>query len=795
MFNNYIKIAFRNLVNHKVYTSINILGFAVGLAACLLIYQFISYEFSFDRFHSKGEQIYRLNEIQSFGGIEPQHVALSMYPMGPTMKDDFPEVINFTRVATGPTLLQYQETRIMLDEAIRVDPAFFEMFDFQLIYGDRNTLLNKTNSAVLTESSALKLFNSTDVIGKTVLVRDKAFEVTGIMQNVPQNSHLQFDVIYNFEPENDELWMDNWGGNWLVTYLQLAPNADVNALNSKFKPYLERHIGPGATDYYELYLQQLFDVHLGSANVTHDYRNWKKFDRTYNYIFGILAIFVLAIASINFMNLSTARAANRAKEVGIRKTIGAFRSQLIRQFLGESLIFSLISLCLAVAIAELCLPQLNSIIDRELTISVLTKPDLMASLLAVTVLAGLLSGIYPAIFLSSFKPVKVLKGSAGVNITDTGKQSPLRNILVVSQFTIAIVFIIGTILTIQQLNFMRAKNPGFNREQVLLIDMNTTANKKYDVLKREFRNLGGVKDVTGSMQRLGNNIHQMGIRIATVDSLTGMSPSQLSVDYNYLSFYEIELAEGRAFSEEYSTERQSAFIINETLAEKLGWDSPLGKSLRLGGDDSLGTIIGVVKDFNFNSMHHKIESLVLNVRDWGYSEMSVKVLPENMTETIAALQQKWNRIVPDHPFQYSFLDEHFEQLYRSDKQVTEIVGIIAALAIFIACLGLFGLSTIITKQRTKEISIRKVLGASVPSLCLMLSKHFVLLTGIANLIAWPLAYVILSRWLENFAYRVEINWWIFAIAGTAVLVISLITVSWQAIKAALANPVKSLRYE
>ncbi|MCB0287036.1 MAG: ABC transporter permease [Calditrichaeota bacterium] len=711
------------------------------------------------------------------------------------MKDDFPEVINFTRVATGPTLLQYQETRIMLDEAIRVDPAFFEMFDFQLIYGDRNTLLNKTNSAVLTESSALKLFNSTDVIGKTVLVRDKAFEVTGIMQNVPQNSHLQFDVIYNFEPENDELWMDNWGGNWLVTYLQLAPNADVNALNSKFKPYLERHIGPGATDYYELYLQQLFDVHLGSANVTHDYRNWKKFDRTYNYIFGILAIFVLAIASINFMNLSTARAANRAREVGIRKTIGAFRSQLIRQFLGESLIFSLISLCLAVAIAELCLPQLNSIIDRELTISVLTKPDLMASLLAVTVLAGLLSGIYPAIFLSSFKPVKVLKGSAGVNTTDTGKQSPLRNILVVSQFTIAIVFIIGTILTIQQLNFMRAKNPGFNREQVLLIDMNTTANKKYDVLKREFRNLGGVKDVTGSMQRLGNNIHQMGIRIATVDSLTGMSPSQLSVDYNYLSFYEIELAEGRAFSEEYSTERQSAFIINETLAEKLGWDSPLGKSLRLGGDDSLGTIIGVVKDFNFNSMHHKIESLVLNVRDWGYSEMSVKVLPENMTETIAALQQKWNRIVPDHPFQYSFLDEHFEQLYRSDKQVTEIVGIIAALAIFIACLGLFGLSTIITKQRTKEISIRKVLGASVPSLCLMLSKHFVLLTGIANLIAWPLAYVILSRWLENFAYRVEINWWIFAIAGTAVLVISLITVSWQAIKAALANPVKSLRYE
>ncbi|MEZ4762645.1 MAG: ABC transporter permease [Calditrichia bacterium] len=742
MFNNYIKIAFRNLVNHKVYTSINILGFAVGLAACLLIYQFISYEFSFDRFHSKGEQIYRLNEIQSFGGIEPQHVALSMYPMGPTMKDDFPEVINFTRVATGPTLLQYQETRIMLDEAIRVDPAFFEMFDFQLIYGDRNTLLNKTNSAVLTESSALKLFNSTDVIGKTVLVRDKAFEVTGIMQNVPQNSHLQFDVIYNFEPENDELWMDNWGGNWLVTYLQLAPNADVNALNSKFKPHLERHIGPGATDYYELYLQQLFDVHLGSANVTHDYRNWKKFDRTYNYIFGILAIFVLAIASINFMNLSTARAANRAREVGIRKTIGAFRSQLIRQFLGESLIFSLISLCLAVAIAELCLPQLNSIIDRELTISVLTKPDLMASLLAVTVLAGLLSGIYPAIFLSSFKPVKVLKGSAGVNTTDTGKQSPLRNILVVSQFTIAIVFIIGTILTIQQLNFMRAKNPGFNREQVLLIDMNTTANKKYDVLKREFRNLGGVKDVTGSMQRLGNNIHQMGIRIATVDSLTGMSPSQLSVDYNYLSFYEIELAEGRAFSEEYSTERQSAFIINETLAEKLGWDSPLGKSLRLGGDDSLGTIIGVVKDFNFNSMHHKIESLVLNVRDWGYSEMSVKVLPENMTETIAALQQKWNRIVPDHPFQYSFLDEHFEQLYRSDKQVTEIVGIIAALAIFIACLGLFGLSTIITKQRTKEISIRKVLGASVPSLCLMLSKHFVLLTGIANLIA--------CRWHTSF---------------------------------------------
>lgn len=801
MIKNYFKIALRNLWKNKAFSAINILGLAIGMAACIVIMLFVFYEKSFDRVHTKN--IYRLDEVQKFEGmVQPQNVALSMYPMGPTLTSDFPEIRNFTRVRQASKLdFTYKDKRIFLPTILYVDSTFLQLFDFTVTKGDRNTLLQKPNSIALTELSAKKLFGSEDPIGKTLTkyVGDTiTFTVTGIMEDAPENSHLQFDGLASFStiagPDN----MNNWGGNWLVTYLELQQGTDIASLEKKFPAYLKKYMTENERwKNYELFLQPLNKVHDSSADITHDYVNYKKIDKRYTYIFSVIAIIILVIACINFMNLSTARSAERAREVGIRKTIGAGRYQLAGQFLGESVLLSLMALIIAIVIVKLSLPAINNLSQRQLELP-LTDLSLLLSILGATIIVGIFAGLYPAGYLSSFRPIRVLKGSV-----QTGKsKSTLRNALVIGQFTGAVLLIIGTVFAVRQLRYMQTKDPGFNRDQVMIIPLNRVASEKYEPLKQELLTNTVVSGVTASQQRLGNNLHQSGMIFHGEGPARQLTSSQVVVDPDYLTLYKIPIIAGRNFTKDV-TDNARAYIINETMAKELLKDQPkasyetlIGKNYGFGGMDSTGFIAGVARDFNFNSLHHKIETLsIFCQKDWGYGEVSVRINGTKAQDAINHISSSWKKVNPDQPFEYRFLDEHFAEMYTADRAVSKVVGILAGLAILISCLGLFGLASYSAERRVKEIGIRKVLGASVQNITTMLSKDFIRLVLVSNLIAWPLAWIGVSRWLQDFAYRVPVNWWVFIAAGSIALLIALLTVSLQAIKAAIANPVKSLRTE
>ena len=801
MFKNYFLTAWRNLRKSRIYSAINILGLAIGMAACTVILLFVFYERSFDKMHKKN--IYRLDEVQNFPGmVAPQNVALSMFPMGPTLKKDFPELKNFTRInSRAKATLNYNEKKVVVPSCYFVDSTFLQIFDFPLLKGKRDRVLEKPNSAVLTQETAEKFFGKEDAMGKTIAFYGgdtMLFQVTGIMPNIPKTSHLQFDALFSFNTLPTAQFMQNWGGNWLITYLELDKQTNIAALESKFPAYLKKYMQEDRWKYYELFLQPLPDVHANSADITHDYLNYQKFDKRYTRIFFFIALIVLAIACINFVNLSTARSSGRAKEVGIRKSVGAFRSQLSMQFIGESVLLSLIALVLAILLVELSLPFVRNLSQREIRLHLFTDPKTLPLLIGASLMVGILAGLYPAGYLSSFQASRVLKGSVQSG-TNKGR---FRNILVVGQFTGAIFLIIATVFAVRQLNFMRDKDPGFIREQVMLIPLSSNTESKYDAVKQELLKNTLVTAVTASQQRLGNNLHQSGVRFVGDGPARNLTSSRAVVDPDYLTLYKIQLVAGRNFSKDQS-ENGRAYIINEALAKELLNDNPkapvtslLGKRFYFGYGDSTSTIIGVAKDFNFNSLHHKIETLcILNQTQWGFDEMSVRIDGTRASAAIAHVQAVWNRLLPEYPMEYTFLDEHFAELYRADKQVSKIVGILATLAIIISCLGLFGLASFSAEKRIKEIGIRKVLGASVQNVVGLLSRNFIRLVLIANLIAWPIAWFALDNWLKDFAYRVDISWWVFIIAGLAALAIALFTVSFQAIRAAVSNPVKSLRSE
>ena len=801
MFKNYFKTAWRNLWKNKIYSSINVIGLSIGMAACILILLFVSYERSFDKFHTKN--IYRLNEVQKFEGmVAAQKVALSMFPMGPTLNDEFPEIKNFTRInANGNVPLNYGEKKVYIKRICFVDSTFLDLFDFPLLKGDRRSALEKKNTIVLSQETAEKIFGKEDPVGKTLINYDRNdttnVVVTGVLENVPPNSQLQFDALIPFSTIYRPDWMNNWGGNWLNTYLELAPNTNVAALEKKFPAYLKKHMSNDNWKNYELFLLPLSDVHAGATDIGLDSFNYQQFDKSYTNLFFIIAMVVLLIACINFMNLSTARSAERAREVGVRKSVGAFRWQLSIQFIGESVMLSFISMLFAVILVKLFLPSVNHLSQRELDFPLFSNWKLLLSLLAGTIILGILSGLYPAAYLSSFRPVKVLKGSI-----HTGKNKGLlRNVLVISQFSCAIFLIIATVFAIRQLNYMRNRPTGFDREQIVTIPFNNGADRKFDVLKQDLLQNTLVSAVTASQDVLGSHLDQSGIKFKGDGPLRQLTSTRLIVDHDYLTTYKIQLVKGRNFSSEKSANGRE-YIINESLAKELLKDntradmsSLLGK--RFGFDfDSTGSIVGIAKDFNFNSLHHKIETMFLfNQTNWGYSNMSVKIKGSKPKESIAFIQSVWQKNCPGIPFEYEFLDDHFAELYRADSQISTIVGALAILAIIISCLGLFGLASYSAERRIKEVGIRKVLGASLQNIVLMLSKDFLKYVLIAAVIAWPLSWLAVHKWLQEYAYRIDISWWIFLSAVLIAVIIALVTISFQAIKAAIANPVKSLRTE
>jgi len=798
MIKNYFKTAWRNLWKNKVYSTINVIGLSIGMAACIAILLFVFYERSFDKFHTKN--IYRLNEVQKFEGmVAAQKVALSMYPMAPTLKAEFPEIKNYTRInGAGSVPLNYGEKKIYVDRVCFVDSTFLQIFDFKLLQGDRNTALEKPNSIVITKEIAESFFGKENPIGKTLISyrRDTTnLIVTGVLENVPQNSQLQFKGLIPFRTIERPQWMNNWGGNWLNTYLELAPNTNIAALEKKFPDYLKRHMSEDNWKSYELFLLPLTEVHGGASDIGLDSFNYQQFDKGYTKIFFIIALVVLLIACVNFMNLSTARSAERAREVGVRKSIGAFRWQLSVQFIGESIMMTFIALFFASILVKLFLPAIENLSQRELDFPIFTNWKLILSLLGGTIGLGVISGLYPSVYLSSFKPVKVLKGSP-----QTGRsKSVLRNVLVVTQFASAIFLIIATTFALRQLNFMKNRATGFDREQVVNIPLNQGTDRKYELLKKELLQNSLVSGVTASQDILGSHLDQSGIEFKGDGPLRQLTSTRLIVDPDYLNLYKIQLVEGKNFSSDSSANGRE-YIINESLAKELlkdntkdDFSSLIGKHF---GFDSIGQIVGVAKDFNFNSLHHKIETMFMfNQTQWGLNRMSVKINGSRAKDALTYIESVWKKINPGIPYEYQFLDDHFKEVYRADSQISTIVGALAILAIIISCLGLFGLASYAAEKRVKEVGIRKVLGASLQHLVFKLSKDFLKYVLLAALIALPLSWFAINKWLQDYAYRVEISWWIFLVAVVLALAIALITISFQAIKAALANPIKSLRTE
>ncbi|MGX5819740.1 ABC transporter permease [Chitinophaga lutea] len=802
MLRNYLKTAWRNLWKRKTFTIINIAGLAIGMAACIVILLFVSYERNFDGMHTKN--IYRLCEVQKPQGmVAPQNVALSMFPMGPTLRQEFPEVRNFTRVRQRDRYdLRYGEKNVFFDRVAFVDSTYLELFNFPLLAGSRKEALVKPNSAVLTPDAARRLFGHEDPIGKTVvhhLGDTTPFTITGII-DIPGNSHMQFDALFSFSSIYQPWMFTNWGGNWLVTYLELAPETNVAAMEKKFPAYLKRHLSEENYPNYELFLQPLPQVHAGSTNITHDYVNDRKFDRRHTYIFAVIAFIILVLACINFMNLSTARSAERSREVGVRKSIGARRYQLAGQFIAESVITALIAMCIALAAVKLVLPAVSAFADRTLELPLFERPLLLPGIIAATMLVGILAGLYPAVYLSSFEPVRVLKGSPVVG----RNRSLLRNSLVVAQFAAAIFLMIATSFALQQLKFMQTRDRGFTVDQVLLLRLDPQTNPKYAAIKEEFLQHSFVEAASGSQQRLGANIHQGSVEFHGSGPVRSLVTSGVAVDRDFLRLYKIQLVAGSDFSKDKTGDGRE-YIINESLAKELLREdgrkdqsiaSLIGSRFRLGGEDSTGYIRGVAKDFNFNSLHHKIETLTLyNVERYGFSELAVRIKGGHVKEALALAEDIWKRQAPTSLFSPAFLDQHFNALYHADQQVSRIVAVLAGLAIFISCLGLFGLASYAAERRTKEIGIRKVMGASVRNIVAMLSRDFIRLVLIAMVIAWPVAWLGVGQWLNDFAYRVPVTWWVFVVAGAGAVAIALFTVSFQALRAGRANPVNSLKMD
>lgn len=798
MLKNYLSVTLRNIRQSPLYAFINIFSLSIGLAACIVIYLFIKDERSFDAFHSRAADIYRLDEVQNFSGTNLQKVALSMPGMGPRLKQDFPEVLEYTRFWNfSNKLFKRGDKQIIVEEIRAVDSTFLDIFDFRLIAGDRSTVLDEPYSLVLTEETAKKFFPSPEAaVGNTITIVDEEYKITGVLKDVPENSHMQFDglISINSFTRKDPSFNDRWGSNFLNTYLVLQNGTDIKKLESKFPEFMLRSTGDkDINKYYTLFLQRLRDVHLASMDIEHDYNNYRKFNGEYLDVFFIIGVFILLIASVNFMNLTTARASHRWKEIGVRKTIGAKRIQLFTQFIFESSFMSLIALVLALLLAIAFVPLLNGLIGREMSMFTLLENPWDVVLIAVLALVlGLLTGIYPSVYMTSFDLSRIFRGGNSKN------KSIFRSGLVVVQFGLALAMIVSTLIVLQQLSFMKNKDIGFTTDQILLVPMNNQANEKYETIKQELLRDKHIVGVTASGQRLGNNFHQWGFKVKTDTAVVDITPSNVNVDFDYLKVYGIKLKDGRDFSKEIATDNGMAFIINESFAKELGLKDVVGTPAGHGWyhNDSLGTIIGVAQDFNFNSLHYKINTLSMVVHpEWGYSELSVKIDGGNVEAAIAAVKNVWDKTITGYPFTFTFLDDHFATLYRSDEQMSAVVAIMASLAILISCMGLFGLAAITTEKKTKEIGIRKVLGASETQITVMLSRNFALLIALSFVITSPATYWLLHTWLQSFAYRVAINPFIFLLGGIIALVIALLTISYHTLRYARANPVKALRYE
>jgi len=806
MLKNYIKITLRNLLKNKSYTLINIVGLAFGLACCILITLYVIHEVSYDKFHENFDEIFRVTETRQEDG-EPQKYASTYSALAPALNEEFASIEHITHVyptsglIIGPGNLKYQE-----EGMIYADSSFFEMFSFELLKGNPERALDRPLTMVITEKIAAKFFGNVNPVGRTLRFEGSRnafdYEITGVVKSPPTNSHIQFDYVISYESLRN---MKPWEYNVkyyppMYTYVKLNSAEAEADIEEQFPGFVKKYYGDwDDAETSAFSLQPISDIHLYS-NLQNELST--NFDITYVYLFLAIAVFILVIACINFMNLATARSMNRAREVGMRKTLGANRRQLIGQFLGEAIIMTALSLGLAILGVETFLPWFNEVAGKELTLGLFANRQVIAALIGGIIAVGLLAGSYPAFYLSSFNPVQALKGDKGGESTSTAN---FRKGLVVFQFCISTVLIFATIVISKQLDYVKNERLGFDKEQVVIIPIRETEDQfNVETLKQEILGVPGVESASAvsGVPGIRGGIHGFKV-VPEQDKADSLMMQTITVDHDYVETLGLELVKGRDFSKAFGTDTEEAFIINETAAKRMGWsDSPLNKELTLHYyvEDLIrkkGKVIGVVKDFQYHSLHQSIDPVLIHVfpKTFYHDYLSVRLSTDNIQEVIGSLKEKWSIFNPERPFEYSFLDDTFDAMYRSEIRLGKIFNAFALVAIFVACLGLFGLASYSTEQRKKEIGIRKVLGAKIKDIIGLLGKETTLLIITSQIIALPLAYVMMSSWLSNYADRIVISAWLFVASSITILFIAWATISYQSVKAAVMNPVNSLRSE
>jgi putative ABC transport system permease protein len=785
MLKNYLTIALRSFWKNKGYSFINIIGLSIGLACSILILLWVQDEFSYDRFHEKGDRLYQVMEDQFYSGGQTLPTRSTPGPLAEALKKDVPEVANTTRVTWNNNQLFSYAGQAFKEEGVYADSGLFEIFSFPFLHGNPATALSEPNSIVLTRKMAEKYFGSPEqAFGQILRVNNREdVQVTGVVADVPKNSSLTFAYVMPVEGYVEQnQWLLDWGNNGIRTFVLLHPEADGEAVSAKIKNFLKNYKEETTT---ELFLQAYTDAYLHS-----DFRQGKRGGGRIEYVrlFVVIAVFILLIACINFMNLSTARSGTRAKEVGVRKAIGAGRQSLVGQFMSESLLLAFASLLLSLILVELLLPSFNDLTGKQIAIDY-THPAHLLAFLGIGLLTGLLAGSYPALFLSGFEPTRVLKGDL-----KTGSGAVfLRQGLVVFQFSLSVFLILGTVVVFSQIRYIKSKNLGYAKENLLILGMEGNLREQFQAFRNEVAQIKGVLSFSATNQVpswAGSNTANLEWEGKQPDE--SLLVTHYYTDQDFLSTMGMELKEGRDFSPGFGTDTAN-ILINEETARRINVKNPVGSKIKWGGRE--GTIIGVVKDFHSNSLHIPVEPAVLLYRPEEVQAILLRLSGEELEETLAQLEQVHQRLNPAYPFDYQFLDQNFERQYRSETVIGKLANWFAFIAILISCLGLFGLAAFTAERRTKEIGIRKVLGASVGNIVGLLSKEFVRLVLIAFVITSPLAWYALRQWLQDYPYRIDLEWWMFALTGGLALLIALLTVSYQSIKAALGNPVKSLKSE
>ena len=786
MLMNYSKITVRHIRRHKGYSFINVVGLAVGMACCILILLWVQDELSYDKFHVHADEIGRvITHQQSAAGM--QSAALSPPPLAEYLVNGYPEIINATRLRIHNNWLIKTENKKFMEDGIAfLEPSFFEMFTFPFIKGDPKTALSNPNSLVITQTVAEKYFGKEDPIGKTMNGNNNLeLEVTGIIQDIPENSHItfQFAVSFTLLPDLFNWKMDRWMDVMYQTYVQLQEDVSFEQVNNKIAGILNEKSNNRK---FTLELQPLKAIHLHSSSL--QWESVAQGDIRQVRLFSILAFLILIMACINFMSLTTARGANRAKEVGLRKATGALRADIMKQFFGESILITWFGLIVAIGFVALLLPTFNVLSGRHLTMNTVLNVRFLPIMIGVVTFTGILSGSYPALFLSAFQPVMVLKGKMKLG----GKDSNFRKILVTVQFTVSVFLILSTMVVFSQLDYIRNRKLGYDKEHIIYMRVRGDIRNNYESAKKEMLKHADILNVTvgSSLPTLPGN-YWSGLDWPGKDPAEKPAMWFYSVDFDFIKTFDIKMALGRDFSKDLSTDSAN-YIINEAAVKVMGLTEPVGKWFSRGA--KRGTIIGVVKDFHFETIKKKVEPLVLHVASF-YQYMFVKVLPDNLSETLHHIESVWKRFNPDFPMEYHFLDEAFDRIYRAENRMGNLFKYFTALAIFISSLGLLGLASFMTQERTKDIGIRKVLGATQSNILLFLFKDFILYMALSNIIAWPIAYLSMNQWLRNWAYHTQFHIMFFILAALISFTVVLMSVGYQAIKAATADPVDSLRYE